>query len=78
MNFVDTKDIDDAYVRLAECIVRLMFDHYRNTIKSFSKGYVSESAVLAIEREICTPYYAILTMNSVDLPAVCKSIRESA
>ena len=32
--------------------------------------------IKTLEREICTPYYAILTLNAIDLKQYCKDMRK--
>ena len=39
---------------------------------------IEEAEVQAIEHELCTPYYAALSLHRVDLPALCRSMREEA
>ena len=74
----DPHSIDDAYVQLAACILRLAFDHYRRILCRCARGDATEAEVQAIEHELCTPYYAALSLHRVDLPALCRSMREEA
>lgn len=43
-----------------------------------ARGDATEAEVQAIEHELCTPYYAALSLHRVDLPALCKEMREEA
>lgn len=66
------------YVQLAACILRLAFDRYRRILCRCARGDATEAEVQAIEHELCTPYYAALSLHRVDLPALCKEMREEA
>ena len=72
----DPRSIDDAYVQLAACILRLAFDRYRRILCRCARGDATEAEVQAIKHELCTPYYAALSLHRVDLPALCRSMRE--
>ena len=74
----DPRSIDDAYVQLAACILRLAFDRYRRILCRCARGDATEAEVQAIEHELCTPYYAALSLHRVDLPVLCQSMREEA
>lgn len=75
---MDPKDEMDGYLTIAEYIIKSQIRHYRSTLRKYALGKVEEADVLAIERELCSPYYAILTLQAVDLPALCKKMRREA
>lgn len=75
---MDPKDEIDGYVQIARYIIKSQIRHYKSALRKYARGEIKESEVLAIEHEICTPYYAILTLQAVDLPALCKEMRHEA
>lgn len=74
----DHRDEMDGYIRIARYIIKSQISHYKSTLRKYACGKVEEADVLAIERELCSPYYAILTLHAVDLPALCKEMRRKA
>lgn len=68
----------DGYIRIARYIIKSQIRHYKSTLHKYALGKAEEADVLAIERELCSPYYAILTLHAVDLPALCKEMRRKA
>lgn len=68
--------IEDAYVRLASKIVREQMNSYRRVLKDYDGSPESMYKIKTLELEICTPYYAILTLNALDLKQYCKDMRK--
>lgn len=68
----------DGYIQIAEYIIKSQIRHYKSALRKYARGKIDEADVLAIERELCSPYYAILTLHAVDLPALCKEMRRKA
>lgn len=75
---MDPKDEMDGYTQIARYIIKSQIRHYKSTLRKYALGKVEEADVLAIERELCSPYYAILTLHAVGLPALCKQMRREA
>lgn len=73
---MDPRDEMDGYIQIARYIIKSQIRHYKSTLRKYARGKVEEADVLAIERELCSLYYAILTLHAVDLPALCRSMRE--
>jgi len=68
---------DEAYLRLAEAILKHTFRSYRQTLKSW-EHYPDEGTAYAIyqmEREILSPFFEALTVFSCDLLDVINSMR---
>lgn len=72
---MDPRDEMDGYIKIARYIIKSQIKHYKSALRKYACGKVEEAEVLAIEHELCTPYYAILTLHAVDLPALCKQMR---
>ena len=68
--------IEDAYVRLASKIVREQMKSYRRVLEKYDGSPEAMYQIKTLEREICTPYYAILTLNAIDLKQYCKDMRK--
>lgn len=75
---MDPRDEMDGYIQIARYIIKSQIRHYKSTLHKYALGKAEEADVLAIERELCSPYYAILTLHAVDLPALCKQMRREA
>lgn len=75
---MDPRDEMDGYIQIARYIIKSQIRHYKSALREYARGKVEEADVLAIERELCSPYYAILTLHAVDLPALCKEMRREA
>lgn len=75
---MDPRDEMDGYIQIARYIIKSQIRHYKSTLRKYACGKAEEADVLAIERELCSPYYAILTLHAVDLPALCKQMRREA
>ena len=74
----DPSDSTDGYLMIAERVVASQFRRYRHALGKYARGELEAAAVRSIENEICTPYYVTLTLHKVDLPAVCRQMREEA
>ena len=74
----DPHSIEDAYLMLAGYIVSSEIKHYKRALRKYAHGGITQEEVQQIEDEICTPYYATLTLYSMDLSALCRSMREEA
>lgn len=81
------KDDDDVLcrsnegcLRIAEHVLRLQMNRYRTALERYARTQ-SDNALAqlkAVERELFTPYYAALTMHSIDLRQVCNELRQKA
>ena len=74
----DPHSIEDAYLMLAGHIVSSEIKRYKRALRKYAHGGITQEEVQQIEDEICTPYYATLTLYSMDLSALCRSMREEA
>lgn len=66
---------DNACLRIAELILRSQMNRYRAALDNYARTGKHLAEVTAVERELLTPYYASLTMYSVDLFDVCNEYR---
>ena len=51
-------------------------DLNRRALENYDGSPEAMYQIKTLEREICTPYYAILTMNAIDLKQYCKDMRK--
>lgn len=63
---------DSGYIRLASEILKSQMDTYRSALMHYAKskdnGYLGK--IKAIERDLVSPYYAALSLHSVDFESV--------
>ena len=76
-NSADSCKDDTGCVRIAEHILRGQMNRYRTALERYARtGSDNDLAQLnAVERKLFTPYYAALTMHSIDLREVCNEER---
>ena len=68
--------IDDGYILLASAIVQGQMKSYCIALEKYDGCPEAMYQIKTLEREICTPYYAILTLNAIDLKQYCKDMRK--
>lgn len=71
---------DEGCLRIAEHVLRLQMNKYRSALQRYARSRSDNdlAQLKAVERELFTPYYAALTMHSVDLRQVCNGLRQKA
>lgn len=77
-NSADSCKDDTSCVRIAEHVLRrLQMNKYRSALQRYARSRSDNdlAQLKAVERELFTPYYAALTMHSVDLRQVCNEER---
>lgn len=76
-NSADSCKDDTGCVRIAEHILRLQMNKYHSALQRYARSRSDNdlAQLKAVERELFTPYYAALTMHSVDLRQVCNEER---
>ncbi len=62
---------------IAEHVLRLQMNKYHSALQRYARSRSDNdlAQLKAVERELFTPYYAALTMHSVDLRQVCNEER---
>lgn len=68
---------NEGCLRIAEHVLRLQMNKYRSALKKYARSRSANDLyqLRTVERELLTPYYAALTMHSVDLRQVCNEER---
>lgn len=68
---------NEGCLRIAEHVLRLQMNKYRSALQRYARSRSDNdlAQLNAVERELFTPYYAALTMHSVDLRQVCNEER---
>ncbi|WP_295218201.1 hypothetical protein [Ruminococcus sp.] len=58
---------------IAEHVLRLQMNKYRSALQRYARSRSDNdlAQLKAVERELFTPYYAALTLHSIDLRQVC-------
>lgn len=71
---------NEGCLRIAEHVLRLQMNKYRSALQRYARSRSDNdlAQLKAVERELLTPYYAALTMHSVDLRQVCNGLRQKA
>ena len=79
-NSADSCKDDTGCVRIAEHILRGQMNQYRTALERYARtGSDNDLAQFrSIERDLLTPYYAALTLHSIDLRQVCNELRQKA
>lgn len=67
-------------VRIAEHILRGQMNRYRTALERYARTRSDNDLAQfrSIERDLLTPYYAALTLHSIDLRQVCNGLRQKA
>lgn len=60
---------DSGYIRIAEAVLQQQINAYKTALEEYARSGEEKHLckVKSIERELRTPYYAALTMSSVDM-----------
>ena len=60
---------DSGYIRIAEAVLQRQINAYKAALEEYARSGEEKHLckVKSIERELRTPYYAALTMSSVDM-----------
>lgn len=68
---------NEGCLQIAEHVLRLQMNKYRSALRLYARSRSDNdlAQLKAVERELFTPYYAALTMHSVDLRQVCNKER---
>ena len=71
---------DEACMRLAVIILQKQMERYRQALDQYARTRKDKflGQIRDIERELLTPYYAALSLHTVDLRAVCNDLRQKA
>lgn len=71
---------DEACMRLAVIILQKQMERYRQALDQYARTRKDKflGQIRDIERELLTPYYAALSLHTVDLRAVCNELRQKA
>ena len=71
---------DEACMRLAVIILQKQMERYRQVLDQYARTRKDKflGQIRDIERELLTPYYADLSLHTVDLRAVCNELRQKA
>lgn len=71
---------DEACMRLAVIILQKQMERYRQALDQYARTRKGKflGQIRDIERELLTPYYAALSLHTVDLRAVCNELRQKA
>ena len=71
---------DEAYVEIAERVLKLQMDRYRSALKQYAEtGYEKYLCrIKSIERELLSPYYAALPLGEVDYKELILQCRKEA
>lgn len=74
---------DDGYLSLAAAILKAQVSAYTRALQAYMLHYntwsekEAEEEVLKIEEELLSPYYAILTLQAIDLQDYIKQQRKT-
>lgn len=79
-NSADSCKDDTGCVRIAEHILRGQMNRYRTALERYARTRSAGDLAQfrSIERDLLTPYYAALTLHSIDLRDVCNGLRQKA
>lgn len=71
---------DEAYVEIAERVLKLQMDSYRSALKKYAETGKEKYLYLAksIENDLMSPYYAALTLGKVDFKELILQCRKEA
>lgn len=71
---------DEACTRLAVIILQKQMERYRQALDQYARTRKGKflGQIRDIERELLTPYYAALSLHTVDIRAVCNELRQKA
>lgn len=79
-NSADSCKDDTGCIRIAEHILRGQMNRYRTALERYARTRSDNDLAQfrSIERDLLTPYYAALTLHSIDLRDVCNGLRQKA
>lgn len=79
-NSADSCKDNTGCVRIAEHILRGQMNRYRTALERYARTRSDNDLAQfqSIERDLLTPYYAALTLHSIDLREVCNELRQKA
>ena len=79
-NSADSCKDDTGCIRIAEHILRGQMNRYRTALERYARTRSANDLAQfrSIERDLLTPYYAALTLHSIDLRQVCNELRQKA
>ena len=79
-NSADSCKDDTGRIRIAEHILRGQMNRYRTALERYARTRSANDLAQfrSIERDLLTPYYAALTLHSIDLRQVCNELRQKA
>lgn len=79
-NSADSCKDNTGCVRIAEHILRGQMNRYRTALERYARTWSDNDLAQfrSIERDLLTPYYAALTLHSIDLRQVCNELRQKA
>ena len=71
---------DEAYVRLAELVLKKQMDSYRSALKQYAETGDEKylRSIKSIERDLLSPYYAALAIGKVDFKELILQCRKEA
>ena len=76
-NSADSCKDDTGCIRIVEHILRGQMNRYRTALERYARtrSDTDLAQFRSIERDLLTPYYAALTLHSIDLRQVCNEER---
>lgn len=71
---------DEAYVKIAELVLKKQMERYRSALKQYAETRKEKYLyrVKSMEHEMLSPYYAALTLGKVDFKALILQCRKEA
>ena len=71
---------DEAYVKIAERVIKMQMDSYRSALKQYAETGDEKYLyrIKSIERDLLSPYYAALALGKVDFKELILQCRKEA